>query len=136
MGEYFYNYNKTPVFLWKQTYNISNKDTLLKSLQNQCTRLQQQPNRKISKILLTEISKISHKKYKCFVLFSHPFIFSFIHSSMAARGIVNLMPVSVEKPHGISFHRVPILVPVPTVVCMGSVLDVENGVTKTGLAVC
>jgi len=50
--------------------------------------------------------------------------------------IINRMPVSVEEPHGVSFHSISILIAVPAIVSMGSVLDIENGMTKTGLAVC
>ena len=50
--------------------------------------------------------------------------------------IINRMPVSVGEPHGVSFHSISILIAVPAIVSMGSVLDIENGVTKTGLAVC
>jgi hypothetical protein len=46
------------------------------------------------------------------------------------------MPVSVVKPHGVSFHSISILIAVPAIVSMGSVLNIENGMTKTGLAVC
>lgn len=47
--------------------------------------------------------------------------------------VVFFMPVSVEKPHRISLYRISILVSVPTVVSMGSVLDIENGVSKARL---
>ena len=50
--------------------------------------------------------------------------------------IINRVPVSVGEPHGVSFHCISILIAVPAIVSMGSVLNIENGMTKTGLAVC
>ena len=50
-------------------------------------------------------------------------------------GIIHRVPEPVGEPHGIGFHGIPVLVPVPAVVGMGPVLDVENGVTEAGLAV-
>lgn len=42
---------------------------------------------------------------------------------------------SVVEPHTISFHSIPIIVPVPSVVGMCSVLDVEDGVAEAGFSV-
>jgi len=44
------------------------------------------------------------------------------------------VPISVGKPHRISFYSIPILVAVPTIVSMGPVLNIENGMAKAGLA--
>ncbi|RDY11247.1 hypothetical protein CR513_04123, partial [Mucuna pruriens] len=51
-------------------------------------------------------------------------------------GIINWVPVSVEKPNGISLHGKSILISMPAVVSMCSVLYVKNGMSKTGLSEC
>lgn len=49
---------------------------------------------------------------------------------LGTRRIIHRVPVSVVKPERIGFHRVVVLVPVPAVVGMGSVLDVEYRVPE------
>lgn len=53
-----------------------------------------------------------------------------------SRGIINRVPISVEKPKGISLHSIPILISVPTIVSMCSVLYVKNGMSKASLSEC
>jgi hypothetical protein len=51
-------------------------------------------------------------------------------------GIINWVPESVEKPKGIGFNSVTILISVPTIVSMCSVLYVENRMSKAGFSEC
>lgn len=48
--------------------------------------------------------------------------------------IINLVPVSVSKPHSICFHCISILISMPSIVSMGSVLDIKSGMPKAGLS--
>lgn len=57
-------------------------------------------------------------------------------SSLRGCRLINWMPESVEKPHWISFNGISIVVAVPTVISMCPVLDIENGMTKTGFTIC
>jgi hypothetical protein len=50
--------------------------------------------------------------------------------------IINWVPESVEKPKGIGFNSVTILISVPTIVSMCSVLYVENRMSKAGFSEC
>lgn len=58
-----------------------------------------------------------------------------LHRNMIC-GIIDWVPVSVEKPHRISLHSISILIPVPAIVSMRSVLYVKNGMSKAGLPIC
>jgi hypothetical protein len=50
--------------------------------------------------------------------------------------IINWVPESVEKPKGIGFNSVAILISVPAIVSMCSVLYVENRMSKAGFSEC
>ena len=55
-------------------------------------------------------------------------------SSSSSR-IINLMPESVEKPQGISFNSISILIPMPTVVRVCPVLYTECRVSEARLSI-
>lgn len=54
-------------------------------------------------------------------------------SRLSSCGIVRRVPVSVEEPHGIGFHRVSILIAMPAVVSMSPVLDIKHCMPKARL---
>lgn len=54
---------------------------------------------------------------------------------LGACRLILWLPVSVVKPERVRFHRIAVLVPVPAVVGVGSVLDIENRVPEARFTV-